>query len=319
MSSKAPIVIYQGEENAVIRSSVKNSLPNRGTVEVTWIFDRTSITEGPANNYFRVNRSSLLDVTEIYLSNISYPNRDSQNIIETFKKDSEIYIQQNNSPTRYLNVNITLDPILRNGYWVVPVAVVDAGDIFNTSAFCNLEFYTSAEGTPGEPGQPGQKGDKGDTGPQGPPGVPGQDGQDGDPGPAGQQGPQGEPGQDGADGADGAAGNEFNGICGETVRSHKPVSLINGLIYEHDATDINHLYAFKGFSKVSGVNGGTITVVTSGNIDLAGWGLPVEKLFIAGTKGNITDNNTGLAFSREIGYSETAESIKILNHSPIKL
>ncbi len=117
----------------------------------------------------------------------------------------------------------------------------------------------------------------------------------------------------------GDPGNEYIGICGETIRSYKPISVINGLVYEHDATKIEHLNAFKGFSKTSGSINSEITIVILGTIKLQGWNLVQGKTYIAGGKGILTDNDTGLSFNREVGYAEDSDSLKIINNSPIKL
>jgi len=84
-----------------------------------------------------------------------------------------------------------------------------------------------------------------------------------------------------------------------------------------DATNINHLFAFVGVARTSGLQGESVEVQILGEVIFAGWGLTLGQHYLAGANGSLLTSRTEeLKFSKIVGYANTAESLVIQNFSP---
>lgn len=134
-------------------------------------------------------------------------------------------------------------------------------------------------------------------------------------------GPTGAQGMQGIQGVKGDKGDSFSIILktsGESIPSYTPVAIINNLAYKFDSSNINHQFAFSGFSQ-NGTSAGQICeIVQEGEIILNGWGLTPNNHYLAGENGTmILTNNSNTNFTKVIGYATTANSLKILNYLTI--
>lgn len=104
---------------------------------------------------------------------------------------------------------------------------------------------------------------------------------------------------------------------GEDITSHKPIAIVNNKAYLYDASNILHLHAFSGFSITGALQNEMLTVKQQGIVTLNGWGLTQAQTYLAGVSGNLATINTGLSFTRIIGYAEDSNSLLIIKESPI--
>lgn len=70
--------------------------------------------------------------------------------------------------------------------------------------------------------------------------------------------------------------------AGVSVLSYQPVAVIDGLVYPLDASDMTHLFAFSGFAITSASAGSAVTIQTTGEVALSGWGLVSGSHYLAG-------------------------------------
>lgn len=118
-----------------------------------------------------------------------------------------------------------------------------------------------------------------------------------------EQGPQGIPG---------TAANEIPYYCIEAIPSHTPVVLINNILHKLNNANVSHLFAFVGFTKVSG-SPTVMTAVERNIIELQGWGLTTGQHYLAGSNGTmIIQNSTANTFTKVIGYAQSPNSLLII-------
>lgn len=100
--------------------------------------------------------------------------------------------------------------------------------------------------------------------------------------------------------------------CGENINSHTPIAIINNLAYKLDATNVNHAFAFVGFSLISGITGSNISIQQIGEIELVGWGLTANKQYLAAESGNISITTNASCFTKVIGFSTSTTKMQII-------
>lgn len=105
--------------------------------------------------------------------------------------------------------------------------------------------------------------------------------------------------------------------CGENINSHNPIALVDGLVYNFDAGNIDHLDTFVGFSLTSGVTNGIITVQKEGVITLNGWGLTVGNYFAQLYGGMSLIDHPANSFKKVLGRADTPSTFLILNYEGI--
>lgn len=109
-------------------------------------------------------------------------------------------------------------------------------------------------------------------------------------------------------------------VAGENVNSYTPVAIVDNLIYRYDANNINHMFAYIGFSITSATVGNLITIKQKGIVSLSGWNLDSGAQYLASTSGNIVKQTTTEMFRKVIGYAASSESMKIINdYIPLKI
>jgi hypothetical protein len=102
-------------------------------------------------------------------------------------------------------------------------------------------------------------------------------------------------------------------VSAENIPSYTPIAIVNNQAYKFDASNINHQFAFAGFSK-NGTSIGQICLIQQqGELELVGWGLTPNQQYLAGTAGAIVmDNMTLNNFTKVIGYATTTDTLQII-------
>ena len=107
--------------------------------------------------------------------------------------------------------------------------------------------------------------------------------------------------------------NTLEKVSAENIPSHTPIAIINNQAYKFDASNINHQFAFAGFSKNGTTTGQTCLIQQQGEIELVGWGLTPNQQYLAGTSGAIVVDNTTLNnFTKVLGYATTTDTLQII-------
>ena len=107
--------------------------------------------------------------------------------------------------------------------------------------------------------------------------------------------------------------NTIEKVSAENIPSHTPIAIVNNQAYKFDASNINHQFAFAGFSKNGTISGQTCLIQQQGEIELIGWGLIPNQQYLAGTAGAIVvDNITLNNFTKVLGYATTTDTLQII-------
>ena len=107
--------------------------------------------------------------------------------------------------------------------------------------------------------------------------------------------------------------NAIEKVSAENIPSHTPIAIVNNQAYKFDASNINHQFAFAGFSKNGTISGQTCLIQQQGEIELIGWGLIPNQQYLAGTAGAIVvDNITLNNFTKVLGYATTTDTLQII-------
>ena len=107
--------------------------------------------------------------------------------------------------------------------------------------------------------------------------------------------------------------NTLEKVSAENIPSHTPIAIINNQAYKFDASNINHQFAFAGFSKNGTTSGQTCLIQQQGEVELIGWGLTPNQQYLAGTSGAIVVDNTTLNnFTKVLGYATTMDTLQII-------
>ena len=102
-------------------------------------------------------------------------------------------------------------------------------------------------------------------------------------------------------------------VSAENIPSHTPIAIVNNQAYKFDASNINHQFAFAGFSKNGTIIGQTCLIQQQGEIELVGWGLTPNQQYLAGTAGTIVvDNITLNNFTKVLAYATTTDTLQII-------
>ena len=107
--------------------------------------------------------------------------------------------------------------------------------------------------------------------------------------------------------------NTLEKVSAENIPSHTPIAIVNNQAYKFDASNINHQFAFAGFSKNGTTTGQTCLIQQQGEIELVGWGLTPNQQYLAGTAGTIVvDNITLNNFTKVLAYATTTDTLQII-------
>ena len=102
-------------------------------------------------------------------------------------------------------------------------------------------------------------------------------------------------------------------VSAEKIPSHSPIAVVKNQAYKFDASNINHQFAFAGFSKNGTIIGQTCLIQQQGEIELVGWGLTPNQQYLAGTAGTIVvDNITLNNFTKVLAYATTTDTLQII-------
>lgn len=99
----------------------------------------------------------------------------------------------------------------------------------------------------------------------------------------------------------------------EAINSYMPVAIIGGLAYKLDSSNIDHLYAYAGFSQNGVSAGDTVLIQQIGLLTKSGWGLTANAPYYAGADGSIdtSDSPSGYVFRKIVGISVSTETMMI--------
>jgi hypothetical protein len=101
-------------------------------------------------------------------------------------------------------------------------------------------------------------------------------------------------------------------ISAENIPSYTPVAIYNNQAYKLDNLNPLHQFAFVGFSTNGTTIGQTCIIQQIGELTLSGWGLIQNSHYLAGASGAIQTDNTGVGFTKVIGYATTTDTLQIL-------
>jgi len=104
---------------------------------------------------------------------------------------------------------------------------------------------------------------------------------------------------------------------GEAIPSHTPVAIVNNLAYKLNASNPLHQFAFAGFSSNgTSAENQVCNIIDSGEIELTGWGLIPNTVYLSGVNGTmITENTSDTNFTKIIGYARTSNILEIIKNS----
>lgn len=104
-------------------------------------------------------------------------------------------------------------------------------------------------------------------------------------------------------------------FSGEVIPSYTPVVTIENMVYKLDPTNIEHQFAFCGFSTNGTSEGEICNILQEGELELLNWGLIPGQHYLAGPNGTlITQNNDINSFTKVIGYAVSSDKLKIINN-----
>ena len=107
--------------------------------------------------------------------------------------------------------------------------------------------------------------------------------------------------------------NTIEKVSAENIPSHTPIAIVNNQAYKFDASNINHQFAFAGFSKNGTIIGQTCLIQQQGEIELVGWGLTPNQQYLASVAGAmVEDNVTPTNFTKVLGYATTSDTLQLI-------
>ena len=122
------------------------SLQDSASLQFSWIFNAATDNADPGSNLFRFNDTDVSQVTEIYLSNVAYPNKNVANILGQISTGDRFYIQERGSETKYINCDVIATPIDNGTYFTIPVSVFDSEENFTPNQFGDFLIYHVGSG-----------------------------------------------------------------------------------------------------------------------------------------------------------------------------
>lgn len=122
------------------------SLQDSASLQFSWIFNAATDNADPGSNLFRFNDTDVSQVTEIYLSNVAYPNKNVANILGQISTGDRFYIQERASETKYINCDVIATPIDNGTYFTIPVSVFDSEENFTPNQFGDFLIYHVGSG-----------------------------------------------------------------------------------------------------------------------------------------------------------------------------
>ena len=154
--AEGPTVVSTDADNfAVLGTDGNIFVPtpeNSASVELRWIYLGVSGDADPNNNYLKMNNADPALVTELYMSSVSYPNRQNATLLDVLKSGDHIYLQQTNKQDGYGTFDISGDPVNNGTYFTIPVTALDSGASFDINSFCEVLLYRSAGSGSGDGG-----------------------------------------------------------------------------------------------------------------------------------------------------------------------
>jgi len=172
--------------------------PGESTTVIEYTY-KTTTTEPPANGEIRLDNVTPASVTKIWAADLNANNADASVALRNIKTGAQIYLQDKNDSTRWIEFNVTAATIDKTTYFEIPVSTINSSGVLQNNNNVLLSILvTGPAGPPGPTGPTGPQGPPGATGPQGPAGadstVPGPTGPQGAAGATGATGPTGAPG-----------------------------------------------------------------------------------------------------------------------------
>lgn len=109
-------------------------------------------------------------------------------------------------------------------------------------------------------------------------------------------------------------------VAGENVNSFTPVAIVNNMVYRYDANNLDHQFAFLGFSITSATTGNLITIKQKGIVSLPSGNLIQGIQYLAGNFGTLITQTTNELFRKVIGYAVDSNKLLIINdYTPLKI
>jgi len=130
-------------------------IPDSASVQLSWIYIGVSGESNPNPNSFRMNNANPADITQLYVSEVAYPNRNIANIIEIMRVGDVVYLQQRNDETRYILATLLSLPTENTGFFTLDVEVQDSDQAFQINQFTDFVIYHGGGGDTPTPGPDG--------------------------------------------------------------------------------------------------------------------------------------------------------------------
>ncbi len=121
-------------------------IPDSASVALSWLYLGSGAEANPGANYWRANDANPANVTEIYVSEVAWANRNVSNIIEVMGPGDVIYLQQRNDENKYINADLLEVPTDNGPYFTLKVAVFDSDQPLDINQFTDFIVYHEGGG-----------------------------------------------------------------------------------------------------------------------------------------------------------------------------
>lgn len=102
-------------------------------------------------------------------------------------------------------------------------------------------------------------------------------------------------------------------VSAEIIPSYTPIAIVNNLAYKFDSQNINHKFAFAGFSTNGTLEGEICKIQQIGEVEFIGWNLIPNTQYVAGPNGTMLVSNTITNnFIKVLGYAVTPDKLMII-------
>lgn len=103
-------------------------------------------------------------------------------------------------------------------------------------------------------------------------------------------------------------------IAGENISSGRLLEVRSGLVYYHDPNGTKEPYGIAGNAALSG---DTVTVTTSGDVTISGWGLTLEAVYFSKDNGAIGTTPNATTRAQVIGTAVKTDTLNVNIQQPI--
>ena len=132
-------------------------LPDSASVQLSWLYLGTSAGSDPGAQYWTANSATAANVTEIYVSNIAWPNRTVANVLGIIADGDVIFIQERNFQEKYIWADVVGTPTDNGTYFTIPISVTASNEELQINQFSDFYIYHGGGGGDTPTPSPGLK------------------------------------------------------------------------------------------------------------------------------------------------------------------